>query len=293
LKDAARLVVYFAGTLLIGALLAPVLFWAAQWLAGHHILVSLGKVNFESFFHRALLVAALGLLWPLLRSLRIRGMSDLELDPNPEWLPHVLAGFVLASVPLLCCGAALIALHIFSLRLTITWFVLAKIVAASVVVPVIEEAFFRGLMLGILWRSAGKYISIFVTSAFYSIVHFLKVPQPTLAMATWTSGFNSIAHSFSQFAHHPLLVAAGFTTLFLIGLVLADARLSTRSLWLSAGLHSGWIFANGLFSKVAHREMLVPPWLGKNLFVGIVPLAIVCLTWGLMRGWLKHGLGKI
>lgn len=163
--------------------------------------------------------------------------------------------------------------------------------AASVVVPAIEEAFFRGLMLGVLRRSAGKYISIFVTSAFYSIVHFLKAPQPASAVVTWTSGFNSIAHSFSQFAD-PLLLAAGFTTLFLIGLVLADARLSTSSLWLSAGLHSGWIFANGLFNKIAHREMLVPPWLGKNLLVGIVPLAIVCLTWGLMRGWLKHGFGK-
>jgi CAAX protease family protein len=293
LKDAARLVVYFTGTLLIGAVLAPLLFWAAQWLAGHHILVSLGKVDFESFFHRALLVAALGLIWPLLRSLRIRHMSDLELEPNPKWLPHVLAGFVFAAVPLLCCGAALIALHIFSLRLTITWLVLAKIVAASVVVPAIEEAFFRGLMLGVLWRSAGNYISIFVTSAFYAIVHFLKAPHARSIIVTWTSGFNSIAHSFSQFADHPLLVAAGFTTLFLIGLVLADARLSTCSLWLSAGLHSGWIFANGLFNKIAHRELLVPPWLGKNLLVGIVPLAIVCLTWGLMRGWLKHGVGKI
>ena len=292
MKDAARLVVYFAGTLLIGALLAPLLFWAAQCLAGHHILVSLGKVDFESFFHRALLVAALGLLWPLLRSLRIRRLSDLKLEPNPEWLPHVLAGFVLAAVPLLCCGATLIGLHIFSLRLTVTWLTLAKIVATSLVVPVIEEIFFRGLILGVLWRSGGKYVSIFVTSAFYSIVHFLKAPQHTSAIVTWTSGFNSIAHSFSQFAD-PLLLAAGFTTLFLIGLVLADARVSTCSLWLPIGLHGGWILANGLFNKIAHREMLVPPWLGKNLLVGIVPLAIVCLTWGLMRGWLKYGARKI
>lgn len=292
MKDAAKLLVYFAGTLLIGALLAPVLFWVAQWLADHHMLVSLSKFEFESFFHRALLLAALGLLWPLLRSLRFRHMSDLKLEPNPDWLPHVLVGFFLAALPLLCCGVALIALHIFSLRLTISWLVLGKIVGASVVVPAVEEAFFRGLMLGVLWRSAGKYISIFITSAFYSIVHFLKAPPHTSAIVTWTSGFNSVAHSFSQLAD-PLLLVAGFTTLFVIGLVLADARLSTCSLWLSAGLHSGWIFANGFFNKIAHREMLVHPWLGKNLLVGIVPLAIVGLTWGLTRGWLKHGLGKI
>lgn len=291
LKDLARLLVYFAGTLLIGALLAPVLFWAAQWLAAQHLVTGLSKVGFESFFHRALLVGLLALLWPLLRSLRIRRMSDLELEPNPKWLRHLLTGFALAVVPLLCCGEVLIAFHIFSLHLRISWHAFAKIAAAAIVVPLIEETFFRGLILGVLERSGGKYFSIFITSAFYSIVHFLKAPPHTSAIVTWTSGFNSIAHAFSQFSD-PLLLAAGVTTLFFIGLVLADARLSTRSLWLPIGLHSGWIFANGIFGKIARREMVVPPWLGRNLVVGIVPLAIVCLTWGLMRGSLKYGLGK-
>jgi uncharacterized protein len=291
LNAVARLLVYFVGTLLIGALLAPVLFWAAQCLAGHYLFAGLGKFDFESFFHRALLLAALGLLWPLLRSFRIRRMSDLDLEPDSEWSRHVLTGFALAAVPLLGGGAALIAFHVFSLRITITWLAFAKIAAASIVVPVIEEGFFRGLILGVLWRSGGKYLSIFLTSALYSIVHFLKAPPNTSLTVTWTSGFNSIAHSLSQFAD-PLLFAAGFTTLFFIGLVLADARLSTSSLWLPIGLHSGWIFVNGVFGKITRREMVVPPWLGKNLLVGIVPVAIVCLTWGLMRGWLKYGVRK-
>jgi uncharacterized protein len=291
LKAVARLLVYFGGTLLIGALLAPVLFWAAQWLAVHYLVPGLGKFDFESFFHRALLIAAVGLLWPLLRSFRIRRMSDLDLEPNPAWSQHVLSGFALALIPLLCGGASLIAFHVFSLRLTITWFAGAKIAAASIAVPAIEEAFFRGLILGVLLRNGGKYPSVLITSALYSIVHFLKAPPDTSATVTWTSGFNSIAHSFWQFVD-PLLLAAGFTTLFLIGLILADARLSTRSLWLPIGLHSGWIFANGIFGKIARREMIVLPWLGRNLLVGILPLVIVCLTWGLMRGWLKYGGSK-
>ena len=52
-----------------------------------------------------------------------------------------------------------------------------------------------------------------------------------------------------------MLVLAGFTTLFLIGLILADARLQTRSLWLPIGLHAGWILASGAFNKIAHREI--------------------------------------
>ena len=76
--------------------------------------------------------------------------------------------------------------------------------------------------------------------------------------------------------------------MFLIGWILADARLQTRSLWLPIGLHAGWIFAAGTFNKIALRQLIVLPWLGKNLLVGIVPLAVACLTWLLMRGWLKY-----
>jgi membrane protease YdiL (CAAX protease family) len=277
--------------ILVGALLGPVLFWAGQWLAGHHIFTSLAQFDFELFFHRALLVAAVGLLWPFLRSIRVRAGSDLELKPNPQWPGDLFAGFIFAELPLLCCGVALIALHIFSLRLAISWLALGKIVAASIAVPVIEELFFRGLILGILLRGGRKYLAIFVTSALYSIVHFLKAPARTSTTVTWASGFHSIAYSLAQFTD-PILVVAGFTTLFLIGLVLADARLRTNSLWLPIGLHAGWIFANGLFNKSAHREILALPWLGKSLLVGIIPLAIVCLTWAVMRGWLKRGLSK-
>jgi membrane protease YdiL (CAAX protease family) len=120
-------------------------------------------------------------------------------------------------------------------------------------------------------------------------VHFLKAPDQTTPndAVTWTSGFVSIANSFWQF-RDPLLLAAGFLTLFTIGCILADARLQTRSLWLSIGLHSGWIFANGVFGRAARRAALALPWLGKDLLVGIVPLIIALTSWMLMRWWVKH-----
>ncbi len=285
--------VYFAATILFGTLLAPVLFWAAQSLAAHGLFSFLGNFDFETFFHRALLVAAVLLLWPLFRSIRLRNLEDLALRRSGHWSRDFAAGFFLAALPLLCCGALLIALHLFSLRVAISWFSLPKIIGASIAVPLIEEAFFRGLILGILLRSGRTNMSIFLTSALFAIVHFLKAPLHTSAIVTWTSGFNSIAHSFSQFSN-PTMVAAGFMTLFLIGWILADARVATRSLWLSIGLHAGWIFGSGGFSKIAHREILALPWLGNNLLVGIAPLGVACLTWMLMRGWLRYvGAGKV
>jgi membrane protease YdiL (CAAX protease family) len=130
-------------------------------------------------------------------------------------------------------------------------------------------------------------MSIFATSAVFSVIHFLKAPERTSIIVTWTSGLNSVVHSFVRFGDLTL-VAAMFTTLFLIGWILADARLFTRSLWLPIGLHAGWIFASGAFNRVAHREVLALPWLGNNLLVGIVPLGVAGLTWVVMRGCLKY-----
>jgi membrane protease YdiL (CAAX protease family) len=287
-KDAARLAAYFAATILVGALLAPPLFWVSHYsLAAHGLFPFLAKYNFETFFHRALLIAAALLLWPFLSISGVRSMADLGLLPNPRWTRDVLAGVLLSAIPLLCCGALLIALKIYSFRHNFLLAPLGKTLAASVTVPFIEETFFRGIVLGILLRSGWRYMSIFATSAVFSVVHFLKAPSQTSIIVTWTSGFNSIAHSFQQFGD-VTMVAAAFTTLFLIGWILADARWLTHSLWLPIGLHAGWIFGSGTFSRVARQQMLVLPWLGKNLLVGIVPLGVAGFTWLIMRTWVKY-----
>jgi uncharacterized protein len=287
LKDAVRLLVYLLATVVLGALLAPPLFWAAQSLIGHGWLTFLGRFDFETFFHRALLVAAAILLWPFARSLSVRNLADLKVEPNPRWRRDLLFGFIFAAVPLLCCGAILLATPVYSGRGEINWPGVAKVAAAAAVVPLLEELFFRGLVLGVLLKTGRRYMSIFVSAALYSIVHFLKAPERTSTDVSWISGFNSIAHAFVQFTD-PVLVAAGFTTLFLIGLILADARLQTRSLWLPIGLHAGWILTSGVFNKVALRKLLVLPWLGKNLLVGIIPLVVAGLTWLIMRSWLRY-----
>ncbi len=288
MKDAARLLLYLAGVVLLGALGAPPLFWAGQVLS-LGILPSLAGFDFESYFHRALLIAALLLLWPLLRALRLRSWCDLGLEKNRRTGADTAAGFFIAAVPLLCCGGVLLTLHIYSLRHAFLWSKMPGVVIAASVVPILEELFFRGFILGVLLRSFSRLSALVMTSALFSIVHFLKAPEQTSPNETvsWLSGFVSIGNSFWQFGD-PLLLAAGFLTLFTIGSILADARLQTRSLWLAIGLHSGWILANGVFSKAAHRETLALPWIGKDLLVGVVPLMIALASWMLMRGWVKY-----
>jgi uncharacterized protein len=286
-KDVVKLAAYLAATILIAALLAPLLFWSAQWLAGHGVLGFLTKYDFETFFHRAILIAAALLLWPFLRLCHVRSLADLRLARNPAWIRDVVGGVLLATIPLLFCGALLIAFHIYSFRHVIAWPRLSKVFLASISVPFIEEAFFRGILLGVLLRTGRKYLAILMVSALFAVVHFLKAPERTSAVVTWTSGFNSITHAFAQFGDVMMLVSA-LATLFLIGCVLGDARVLTRSLWMSIGLHAGWIFGSGAFSLLARRQFLALPWLGNNLLVGIIPLGVATFTWIAMRLWLKY-----
>jgi uncharacterized protein len=287
LKDAARLLAYFAATIVFGALVAPLLYWAAQALAAHGIFPALAGFEFESFFHRALILGALAFLWPLLRWLRVKGRRDLLLEPNQHWGGDLVAGFLLSAVPVVLCEIFLVQRGVYSMKPGQPWDELLAVLPSAIVVPLIEEPLFRGLFLGVLLRGFRAWPANLISAAIFSIVHFLKAPDQTVTTVHWYSGFDSLGHSFDQF-REPMLVLAGFTTLFVIGVILAHARLRTRSLWAPLGLHAGWILASMAFGKIARREIVALPWLGKSLLVGLVPLAICLVSWVLLRTWLKY-----
>lgn len=287
MKHVAKLAVYLAALVLVAVAIAPLLFWSTQALVAHGLFSFLAKYDFETYFHRAVLIAAAVLLWPFLRVSGVRRITDLDLKSNPRWGRDLMAGVVLSMVPLLCCGALLVGFHVYSLRHVFVWSRLGKLILTAITVPLIEEAFFRGIILGVLLKGGRKYLAILAVSALFAIVHFLKAPDRTSATVTWTSGFNSISHAFAQFGS-PIMLLSAFATLFLIGCILADARVLTRSLWLPIGLHAGWIFGSGLFSLIARRQMLALPWLGNNLLVGVIPLGVATITWILVRAWLRH-----
>lgn len=263
------------------------LFWSAQSLAAHGVFPFLTTYEFDTFFRRAILVAAALLLWPLLGFSHTRGLSDLCLLPNPRWVRDLCAGALLSIIPVLVCSYVLVKLHIYSFRHVLIWSRLGKVVVATISVPLIEETFFRGIVLGLLLRTGRRFLPIIAVSALFALVHFFKGPNHAATIVTWSSGFQSIAQAFAGFGD-PKIVASGFATLFLIGCILADARILTNSLWLPIGLHAGWILASGTFSWLARRHVFALPWVGKDLLVGVVPLCLAGVTWILVRLWLKH-----
>ena len=254
MKDAARLAAYFIAIIVGGALVAPILFWSTQAIAAHGVFPFLAKYDFDTFFHRAILIAAVLLLWPLLRASNVRGLADLGLAPNPHW------GAMLASEScsrsFRCSFAVLCLLHCMFTHFG------TSLSGRALARCFLRRSAFRSSKRRFSAESSGhltprrsKGVSVVAASALFAAVHFLKGSEWEPAIVTWTSGFQSIGDAFAGFGD-PMMVLGAFATLFLIGCILADARVLTRSLWLPIGLHAGWIFASGTFNWLARGEWL-------------------------------------
>lgn len=281
MKDLRKLLLYLVASLVLGALLAPLLFKGGHWLAGLGIFPSLEKQGFQRYFNRSVQIVAILLLWPLVRSLRVRSLGELGLRWDSDWLRRLLIGFF-AAVALMVVMSLIV--HAFGgilflppeLRSLHDW---PKVVLTAFTVGFIEECIFRGAFLGLLQRQMSRPGALFASSVFFSVLHFIKPMKTVIAPSdvSWLSGFALIPGVFSQWSD-PAMIGALFTTLFAVGWVLGWATQRTHSLWVSIGLHAGWVFCVQGFGKFAVFAPGGLPWIGPDLRVGIAPLLTVIAT---------------
>lgn len=173
------------------------------------------------------------------------------------------------------------------------WTLIFGALVAGICVALLEEFFFRGCLLGLAVRNMRQLTALLSVSAFFSIVHFLKPPEHTLnypEVIEWWAGFWYAGQIFAQFGN-PVFILAEFTLLFVVGWVLGYARLKTNSLWLSIGLHAGWVFGIKVFSGITRRA--IPPeetaiWVGPSLRSGMASMLVLALSGIIVWWWLKR-----
>ncbi|MEM7146772.1 MAG: CPBP family intramembrane glutamic endopeptidase, partial [Verrucomicrobiota bacterium] len=165
---------------------------------------------------------------------------------------------------------------------------------AAVGAALVEEFFFRGLLMGVSLRATGRRWALIFVTFIYTVVHFLKPPDSVEIPhdgVTWWTGFWLVGQIFVQFGN-PLFVLSEFATLFAVGWVLGLARLWTGALWVSIGLHAGWIFGLKFYSGMTRGAVPVAetlPWVGGNLKEGLVPLVVVSVTGVVVWWWVRKG----
>ena len=185
-----QILIFLAAVLALGALLAPPVFWAGKWLAG--IIVSfkqtetpvLGWIGhkltshqFDSYYNRAFLLSALGLLWPFLKWMRLSGDSR-GLEKNPARGRDALTGFILSAGFLALLTALLLGIGAYVMEEKINWgSIIPHAVLSGIGAALLEEWLFRGVFLGVALRSSRPWVAIVLVSALFSILHLIKAPD--------------------------------------------------------------------------------------------------------------------
>jgi hypothetical protein len=276
------LLLYFAVVFLGGALLAPWLYWLARWAASHGAGWSgLAAIPFHRFLDRSLLGLALLCLWPLLRRGGMKSWRDLGFARQGGFACQALRGVAvgwasLAAVALLAfvCGQCVILNHsageVFRCLLSATW--------AAVAVAIVEELVFRGALFGLLRQAMPWTAALVASSAVYAAVHFIKQAETGLPVR-WDSG---LALLWRMLCHPPPLIPA-FLTLFAAGSILALTYQRTGALYVSIGLHAGWIFWLKSYRFFFRQSGAAQSfWGGDKLIDGWLSFLVLAVIFGLI-----------
>jgi membrane protease YdiL (CAAX protease family) len=273
-----KILLYLVVVVLLGAILAPPVYW---------ILHETVNFPFYRYLSRVTQVTAFILLGPLLFWLGIRSTREFGLERNPRALRDVVTGLFLALVPGALCGGAYLLLDVYRIKQELMPLLLLRIAVTAGFVGVVEEFLFRGVLLGLAANSFGRWRAAIGVSVVFAGIHFVRPGKQSDPGVEWWTGLAQILRVFD--AAPPLsLWIAGFLSLFTAGMILAFATFRTRSLWLPIGLHAGWIFLQQAFQLLAKYRVKPPeallPWIGPNVVSGAVPTGLVPLVVLLLTG---------
>ncbi len=261
---------------------------------------SCGRAGLSRYFSRALLISALVLLPLLLWRLRRVHAGQAPSLLNLRWmswrelLVQVLTGGFIAGGVLWGLVLLLRALGVFAPTGDSLSFgeILGEILVPTVAAPLVEEFIFRGVLLALWLRSSRSLAACIGTSLVFAFLHFLAPPEGHVIADPQApgAGFKLLGAIIFHFADLQFFVT-DFATLFVVGLILAWARVRTGSLWFSIGLHAGWVLAfkcasNFYESGAGH---FLQPWgVGDNVRSGLLPMLSLGLTAALCHWAMNH-----
>jgi membrane protease YdiL (CAAX protease family) len=247
MKSYQRLLIFVLLVLALTALVSP---WAATaWtlISATDALAPQDPIPFSRIFNRLFMISGVLLFFVCRSLLKIESPAQLGLMPRTQAARDLVNGLVLALGSMLALGLIMSLADVyqsfFRLSLSATVEQSVKAILTGFTVGLLEETFFRGIIFrGLLedWKPLPAFL---VANLFYSALHFVKPGERYFltGVEPW-AGFRHLFSTFAPF-FEPAEIAPGFIGLLLIGIVLSYAFARTGTLYLSIGLHAGWVIA--------------------------------------------------
>lgn len=121
---------------------------------------------------------------------------------------------------------------------------LGNALLAGILVGVLEEAVFRGLVFRMFYTALKPILAIILSSAFFAVLHFKASaeaftdysPQAIELYEGFFTAWAMMAALVTQFDFTYL------ASIFLVGILLHQVFLLSSNLWANAALHAGWVF---------------------------------------------------
>ena len=186
-------------------------------------------------------------IFPAMAYLKI-SREELGFASRSVFLKQLIQGFGLGFITLMPVFIVLTVLKVNVIDETHTWTIgwLARNMAISLllalIISLIEEPIFRGILLAGLSKKLPVMAAILVSSIYYAGLHFLstKTDIPVQDINLFT-GFKLLGEAFANLLNPNILSA--FLALLMVGIFLGMLRTQIKaSLGLCIGCHTCWVW---------------------------------------------------
>ncbi|MBE7444090.1 MAG: CPBP family intramembrane metalloprotease [Planctomycetia bacterium] len=296
IKQYKKICLLFLFTLCLSSFIAPVIKIFLDTLVSSSPFIKdllhykQGTYEFGKVMRRIMMAVAVLLIFLLRKPLGIGFFVAIGIKPVQGWWRQLQMGFLLSTGMFIfyitlasVCGTQIFRTEAIS-PANVTFQPL-KILLIAGLVGCIEEIFFRGFILQALLTDMRAVSAVWISSLFFSLLHFFKVKLVVSPGFQPFIGFLVIYESFRDMIVNFNAILPSATGLFLVGVVLSYAYLRTKSLYLSIGLHAGWIFLIKENKVFFHHIRTNLEWLfgDSKIITGVLGWSFLIITLILIR----------
>jgi len=221
---------------------------ALACLISYFVVLGFGEfVEFGKIISKSTQILLILSIFPISYYLKI-SKAELGLAPLPIFLKQLLLGFGLGFITLMPVFIVLYLLGVHLIddtQILNASFVFKNLIISlllALLISLIEEPLFRGLLLVSLHKKLSALSAIVISASYYAALHFINnnsnIPAQEFNMY---SGFTLVTEAFTKLLNPAILSA--FLALLMVGIFLGLLRTQLKSsLGFCIGCHTCWVW---------------------------------------------------